>query len=50
MLFRSLDQDLENLPGVQRGLHSRGLDHVTLSEQETRIAHMHAVIERCLAR
>ena len=45
-----LDQDLENLPGVQRGLHSRGVDHVTLSEQETRIAHMHAVIERCLAR
>jgi phenylpropionate dioxygenase-like ring-hydroxylating dioxygenase large terminal subunit len=43
-----LDQDLENLPGVQRGLHSDGLDHVTLSEQETRLVRFQRVVDRYL--
>jgi hypothetical protein len=43
-----LDQDLGNLPGVQRGLHSAGLDHVTVSRQEIRIVHLHDVIDEYL--
>lgn len=44
-----LDQDFENLPGVQRGLHSNGLHHLTISAQEVRVAHVHAVIDQYLA-
>jgi choline monooxygenase len=44
-----LDQDLENLPGVQEGLHSAALDHVTVSRQEIRIVHLHEVLERYLS-
>ena len=43
-----LDQDLENLPRVQRGLHSAGLDAVTLSRQEIRLVHLHEVLDRYL--
>ena len=45
-----LDQDFANLPGVQRGLHSDGLDFVTISSQEVRIAALQAAIDEHLAR
>ena len=44
-----LDQDLENLPRVQRGLHADALDVVTLSRQEIRIVRLHEVLDRYLA-
>jgi phenylpropionate dioxygenase-like ring-hydroxylating dioxygenase large terminal subunit len=44
-----LDQDLENLPRVQRGLHHAALDAVTVSRQEIRIVHLHEVLDRWLA-
>lgn len=45
-----LDQDFENLPGVQRGLHSDGLDHLTISAQEIRVAHVHEAIDAFIGR
>jgi phenylpropionate dioxygenase-like ring-hydroxylating dioxygenase large terminal subunit len=45
-----LDQDFENLPRVQRGLHSSSLPFVTLSSQEVRVAHVHTVVDEYLAR
>jgi hypothetical protein len=45
---RVLDQDFDNLPQVQRGLHSDGLGHVTLTRQEIRIVHLHRVLDRYL--
>jgi phenylpropionate dioxygenase-like ring-hydroxylating dioxygenase large terminal subunit len=47
---RVLDQDFENLPGVQRGLHSDALEFITLSAQEIRVAHVHEAIDEMLAR
>lgn len=47
---RVLDQDFANLPGVQRGLHSDGLDFCTISAQEVRIAALHAAIDDYLGR
>ena len=44
-----LDQDFENLPRVQRGMHSASLQHVTLSFQERRVVHVHTAIDDCLA-
>jgi choline monooxygenase len=44
-----LDQDFENLPRVQRGLHSSSLQFVTLSAQEVRVAHVHTAVDRYLA-
>jgi choline monooxygenase len=44
-----LDQDFENLPRVQRGMHSTSLEHVTLSFQETRVIHVHTVVDEFLA-
>lgn len=43
-----LDQDFENLPRVQRGLHSTSLQYVTLSSQEVRVAHVHTVVDQYL--
>jgi choline monooxygenase len=43
-----LDQDFENLPRVQRGLHSASLEFVTLSGQEVRVAHVHTAVDRYL--
>lgn len=45
---RVLDQDFANLPGVQRGLHSDGLEFCTISAQEVRIAALHAAIDQYL--
>jgi len=44
-----LDQDFENLPRVQRGMHSTSLQHVTLSFQEARVIHVHRAIDQLLA-
>jgi choline monooxygenase len=43
-----LDQDFANLPRVQRGMHSASLEHVTLSFQETRVIHVHTVVDEYL--
>jgi hypothetical protein len=44
-----LDQDFANLPGVQRGLHSDSLEHITVSAQEIRVVAFHETIERYIA-
>ncbi len=45
-----LDQDFENLPRVQRGLHSDHLDVITVSGQEVRVAHVHTAVDEMLTR
>jgi choline monooxygenase len=40
-----LDQDFENLPRVQRGMHSDHLQFVTLTAQEVRVAHVHTAVD-----
>jgi hypothetical protein len=40
-----LDQDAQNLPGVQAGMHSAGFDGLWLGEQELRIRHFHKVLD-----
>lgn len=42
------DQDVENLPKVQRGLHQPGFTHVRLSAEECRITNLHRNLERVL--
>jgi nitrite reductase/ring-hydroxylating ferredoxin subunit len=50
LLARVFDQDDANLPHVQIGLESGTLDEVTFAEyQETKIRHMHAILEQWLA-
>ena len=44
-----LDQDFANLPGVQRGLHSDSLEHITVSAQEIRVVALHETIDRYIA-
>lgn len=39
-----LDQDAQNLPGVQDGMHSAGLDGLWIGSQELRIRHFHKVL------
>lgn len=41
-----LDQDAFNLPTVQKGMHSSGIDGLWLGDQELRIRHFHAVLDR----
>lgn len=43
-----LDQDISNVEGVQRGLHSRAFHFNRYSEQEQRIMQLHAEIDRYL--
>jgi phenylpropionate dioxygenase-like ring-hydroxylating dioxygenase large terminal subunit len=40
-----LDQDAQNLPGVQAGMHSKGFRGLWIGEQELRIRHFHKVID-----
>jgi phenylpropionate dioxygenase-like ring-hydroxylating dioxygenase large terminal subunit len=40
-----LDQDAQNLPGVQKGMHSAGFPGLWLGAQELRIRHFHKVID-----
>lgn len=44
-----LEQDVANMPLVQRGLGSAGCDGIRLSEQEARIQQLHAEIDRRIA-
>ncbi len=44
-----LDQDFENLPRVQKGMHSTSLDFVTLSFQERRVIHVHTAVDDYLS-
>jgi hypothetical protein len=39
-----LDQDAQNLPGVQDGMHSAGLEGLWIGSQELRIRHFHKVL------
>jgi phenylpropionate dioxygenase-like ring-hydroxylating dioxygenase large terminal subunit len=43
-----LAQDFYNLPRIQRGMHSAGFSGLHLGEQELRIRHFHAVLDRYL--
>jgi choline monooxygenase len=43
-----LDQDLTMLDQVQRGLHSPGFTHLTLSNEERRLINTHRNLERYL--
>ncbi|HEX5460478.1 MAG TPA: aromatic ring-hydroxylating dioxygenase subunit alpha [Steroidobacteraceae bacterium] len=40
-----LDQDAENLPGVQAGMHSQGFKGLWIGAQELRIRHFHKVLD-----
>jgi phenylpropionate dioxygenase-like ring-hydroxylating dioxygenase large terminal subunit len=40
-----LDQDAENLPGVQAGMHSMGFKGLWIGAQELRIRHFHKVLD-----
>ncbi len=40
-----LDQDAQNLPGVQAGMHSQGFPGLWLGSQELRIRHFHHVLD-----
>ena len=42
------DQDLDNLPKVQRGLHQPGFTHLRLSAEECRIINLHRHLEQAL--
>ncbi len=46
---RLVDEDLENLPWIQRGLASPSLERLALSEFEVRIAFFRRALERWLA-
>jgi len=43
-----LDQDAQNLPGVQAGMHSAGFPGLWLGSQELRIRHFHHVLDHYL--
>ena len=43
-----LDQDLTVLDRIQRGLHSPGFTHLTLSNEERRLINTHRNLERYL--
>jgi phenylpropionate dioxygenase-like ring-hydroxylating dioxygenase large terminal subunit len=43
-----MGQDFYNLPRIQNGMHSRGFSGLHLGEQELRIRHFHAVLDRYL--
>ncbi|MGH8269012.1 MAG: SRPBCC family protein, partial [Steroidobacteraceae bacterium] len=40
-----LDQDAQNLPGVQAGMHSKGFTGLWIGAQELRIRHFHKVLD-----
>ena len=43
-----IDQDVETLQRVQRGLHQPGFTHLTLSGEEARIVNLHRNLDRML--
>lgn len=44
-----MDQDMFQMPRVQKGMRTGALTHVTLSTQENRLVHFNSVIDRYLA-
>lgn len=40
-----LDQDAQNLPNVQAGMHSRGFEGCWVGSQELRVRHFHKVVD-----
>jgi len=49
MLGQVLSQDAALLPGVQKGMRSRGFKGQLWGEQEQRLRHFHVELERRLA-
>lgn len=43
-----LTQDIQILPGLQRGLRQPGFTHLVLSSEERRVINMHRNLERYL--
>ena len=43
-----INQDVEALGHIQRGLHQPGFTHVVLSNEERRVINMHRNLERYL--
>jgi len=48
--FLALEQDYEQMQRQQKGLRNRGLEFVTLTRQEVRLAHFHAALDRWLGK
>lgn len=46
--FLALEQDYQQLQRQQRGLRNRSLTHITLAQQEVRLAHFHSALDRWL--
>jgi phenylpropionate dioxygenase-like ring-hydroxylating dioxygenase large terminal subunit len=46
--FLALEQDWEQMQRQQEGLRNRGLDHMSLTRQEARLAHFHAALDSWL--
>ena len=47
--WRIIDQDMENLPRIQKGLRAASHDHIVLSDyQEIRIRHFHRRLDEVL--
>ena len=44
-----LAQDTYNLPRIQRGMHSSGVEGLHLGDQEIRIRHFHSILDRYVA-
>lgn len=45
----TLDQDIHLIRDVQKGMHSRGFNEAWLCDDESRVAHFHAWIDRYMA-
>lgn len=45
----TIDQDIEYLPDMQAGMHSRGFGHALLNQDEARIQHFHDWVDAWLA-
>jgi phenylpropionate dioxygenase-like ring-hydroxylating dioxygenase large terminal subunit len=43
--FLALEQDYEQMQRQQNGLRQRGLDHMTLTRQEVRLAYYHSILD-----
>lgn len=45
----TIDQDIEYLPNMQAGMHSRGFEHAVLNKDEVRVQHFHDWLNHWLA-
>ncbi len=46
----TIDQDIEYLPDMQAGMHSRGFDRAVLNEDEVRVQHFHDWLDHWMTR